>query len=136
MGTLSVVICVCVSQRFRYNRKLRAATTTAFGSQAASDIIIKTETVVPNTNRHAMEGSNPVWMTGVGYDNWEVEGEEGDNDVIVPGKPMGYDNFDSLDANVLNDSYEESVKNTEGGVQNFDNEEDEMDVPSLKRRCS
>ena len=131
--TLSVVICVCVSQRFRYNRKLRAATTTAFGSQAASDIIIKTETVVPNTNRHAMEGSNPVWMTGVGYDNWEVEGEEGDNDVIVPGKPMGYDNFDSLDANVLNDSYEESVKNTEGGVQNFDNEEDEMDVPDHLR---
>ena len=32
--------------------------------------------MVPNTNRHAMEGSNPVWMTGVGYDNWAVEGEE------------------------------------------------------------
>merc|ERR1719411_966156 len=74
--TLTVVICVCLTQRYKYSRKLRAATTAAFGSQAASDIIIKSEAVVPNTNRHAMEGSNPVSMTGVGYDNWEVEGEE------------------------------------------------------------
>ena len=132
--TLSVVICVCVSQRYRYNRKLRAATTAAFGSQAASDIIIKTEAVVPNTNRHAMEGSNPVWMTGVGYDNWEVEGdEEENNDIIEPGKPPGYDNFDSLDANVLNDSYEESVRNTDDGIQHSENEEDEMDVPDHLR---
>lgn len=132
--TLSVVICVCVSQRYRYNRKLRAATTTAFGSQAASDIIIKTEAVVPNTNRHAMEGSNPVWMTGVGYDNWEVEGEEEEkHDIIEPGKPLGYDNFDSLDANVLNDSYEESVRNTDDGIQHSENEEDEMDVPDHLR---
>ena len=132
--TLSVVICVCVSQRYRYNRKLRAATTAAFGSQAASDIIIKTEAVVPNTNRHAMEGSNPVWMTGVGYDNWEVEGEEEEEqDVIEQGKPIGYDNFDSLDANVLNDSYEESVKNTDEGLHHSENEEDEMDVPDHLR---
>ena len=59
--TLIVVICICLSQTYRYSRKLRAATTQAFGSQAASDIIVKTEGVVPNTNRHAMEGSNPVW---------------------------------------------------------------------------
>ena len=132
--TLSVVICVCVSQRYRYNRKLRAATTAAFGSQAASDIIIKTETVVPNTNRHAMEGSNPVWMTGVGYDNWEVEGEEDEkHDIIEQGKPLGYDNFDSLDANVLNESYEESVRNTDDGIQHSENEEDEMDVPDHLR---
>ena len=132
--TLSVVICVCVSQRYRYNRKLRAATTAAFGSQAASDIIIKTETVVPNTNRHAMEGSNPVWMTGVGYDNWEVEGEEDEkHDIVEQGKPLGYDNFDSLDANVLNESYEESVRNTDDGIQHSENEEDEMDVPDHLR---
>ena len=132
--TLSVVICVCVSQRYRYNRKLRAATTAAFGSQAASDIIIKTETVVPNTNRHAMEGSNPVWMTGVGYDNWEVEGEEDEkHDIIEQGKPLGYDNFDSLDANVLNESYEESIRNTDDGIQHSENEEDEMDVPDHLR---
>ena len=43
---------------------------------AHSTNIFQSEAVVPNTNRHAMEGSNPVWMTGVGYDNWEVEGEE------------------------------------------------------------
>ena len=24
---------------------------------------------VPNTNKHATEGSNPIWMTGAGYDN-------------------------------------------------------------------
>ena len=24
---------------------------------------------VPNTNKHAGEGSNPIWMTGAAYDN-------------------------------------------------------------------
>ena len=130
--TLSVVICICVSQRYKYSRKLRAATTAAFGTQAASDIIIKNEAVVPNTNRHAMEGSNPVWMTGVGYDNWHVEGEEEDEEEVEEGKP-NYDNFDSLDANVLNDSYEEAetIKNSHSHVD--DNEDDDMEVPDHLR---
>jgi hypothetical protein len=25
--------------------------------------------VFPNTNKHATEGSNPVWLTGAAYDN-------------------------------------------------------------------
>ena len=109
--TLVVVLCVCLSQRQRYSRALKAATTAAYGARAGENGGGKD--VVPNTNRHATEGSNPVWMTGVGYDNWaaEREEEEEDNDEeMLEEQPPRYDNFDSLDANVLNDSYEDKVE--------------------------
>ena len=136
--TLSVVICVCVSQRYKYSRKLKAATTAAFGSQAASDIIIKHEAVVPNTNRHAMEGSNPVWMTGVGYDNWQVEVDDEDDEMTEETSHKNFDKFDSLDANVLNDSYEEEEeeKPDQKHIENYagiDPEDDDMEVPDHLR---
>ena len=105
--TLMVVLCVCISQRQKYLRALKAATTTAYGARSEDDgggvVSLKAsmKEVVPNTNRHATEGSNPVWMTEAGYDNPEWEKEENDEAV------MRYDQFDSLDANVLNSSYEE-----------------------------
>jgi hypothetical protein len=115
---------------FRYLRKLRAATTFAYngGDQQADSILNKRE-LVPNTNRHALEGSNPVWMTGVGYDNFDYRKEDviptngkirptalhggGDGDEIVErrnnvnGVRRALGNMDSLDANVLNDSCDE-----------------------------
>ena len=133
--TLAVVICVCLSQRYRYNRKLKAATTAAFGDQAASDIIVKHEAVLPNTNKHAVEGSNPVWMTGVGYDNWAVDDEEND-DICNDVDPKQFDAFDSLDANVLNDSYEEEAEedDEEKCNQNINNfEEEDIEVPDHLR---
>lgn len=129
--TLIVVICICLSQNYRYNRKLRAATTAAFGSQAASDIIVKNESVVPNTNRHAMEGSNPVWMTG--YDNWQVEEEEEEVEHEDSGKEENFDNFDSLDANVLNDSYEEGSNNNRKDSPPGPYDDGESEVPDHLR---
>ena len=31
---------------------------------------------MPNTNKHDTEVSNPVWLTGVSYDNWEAQEED------------------------------------------------------------
>ena len=98
--TLIVVLCVCVSQRSRYLRKLKAATTVAY-SEPEHTVVAKDE-IVPNTNKHATEGSNPVWMTGVGYDNLPaIETEE---EYII--KQEHLDHFDSLDVNIFNESYE------------------------------
>jgi len=79
--------------RRKYLRKLRAA-------QAASAAEGEPARVagVPNTNRHASEGSNPVWMTGAAYDNLGMSGEDRyrkQDDVDDDYPP------DSLDANVL-----------------------------------
>lgn len=116
---------------FRYERKLRAATTLSFGNQA--EAILGKRELVPNTNRHALEGSNPVWMSSVGYDNYNYKGADldEDDDDEDEGLPNSHDNdddmverrnnlngvipngirrnnlesLDSLDANVLNDTY-------------------------------
>ena len=102
---------------------------------------------MPNTNRHAMEGSNPVWMTGVGYDNWEVEGEEEQQEEVGSqarageGRgPAHYDHFDSLDANVLNESYEdeeeeedEDDKQNEHFPDHHDDDDDDDGVPDHLR---
>ena len=109
--TLVVVLCVCISQRQRYIRKLKAATTMAYGSREGEGGAEGGggKEVVPNTNRHATEGSNPIWMTGAGYDNLggEMEEEQGEEEEEVVMRQASYEQFDSLDANVLNDSYEE-----------------------------
>ena len=119
--TLIVVLCVCLSQRQRYSRALKAATTAAYGARAGET---GGKDVVPNTNRHATEGSNPVWMTGAGYDNWAAEHEEDNDDELSDDQPPRYDNFDSLDANVLNDSYEDKVNHER--MERLDEEGEEV----------
>lgn len=127
--TLIVVLCVCFSQRQRYSRALKAATTAAYGARAGET---GGKDVVPNTNRHATEGSNPVWMTGAGYDNWAAEHEEENDDEMSDDQPPRYDNFDSLDANVLNDSYEDKVNHER--MERLDEEgEEEERVPEHLR---
>ncbi|CAG2101538.1 unnamed protein product [Medioppia subpectinata] len=67
---LILVICLCLNQKSRYERQLKAATVPVFGSESQL-----TRCNVPNTNQHASEGSNPMWMTG--YDNrWYDKDEE------------------------------------------------------------
>ena len=121
--TLIVVLCVCISQRSRYLRKLKAATTAAY-SGPVHTAVAKTE-IVPNTNRHATEGSNPVWMTGVGYENWAATETEAEDH----SKHEHLENFDSLDANVLNDSYEEPDINNEDTDNEVVDHEDVDDIP-------
>ncbi|XP_067141770.1 cadherin-23 isoform X2 [Centruroides vittatus] len=68
---LVLVISLCLTQRSRYERKLKAATATAFGSQDSA----LNRMDVPNTNQHSVEGSNPIWMHA--YDNeWYKDEEE------------------------------------------------------------
>ncbi|XP_075231619.1 cadherin 88C [Lycorma delicatula] len=70
---LIVVIFLCLSQRARYQRQLKAATITAFGSNE-SDVTGRVSGRVPNTNMHSVEGSNPIWMQA--YENeWYKEDE-------------------------------------------------------------
>ncbi|GFG38793.1 hypothetical protein Cfor_02805 [Coptotermes formosanus] len=67
---LILVVSICLSQRARYQRQLKAATVTAFGSNE-SDLNQVTGRV-PNTNMHSVEGSNPIWMQA--YENeWYKE---------------------------------------------------------------
>ena len=121
---------ILIAFTFRYERKLRAATTLSFGNQA--EAILSKRQLVPNTNHHALEGSNPVWMSGVGYDNYNYKGadldEDDDEDEGLPNshdndddmierrnnlngvvsngsKRNNFESLDSLDANVLNDTY-------------------------------
>lgn len=66
-----LISCLCLNQRNRYERKLRAATASAFTVHSPQLGVCN----VPNTNMHANEGSNPIWMTG--YDNeWFKEDEQ------------------------------------------------------------
>ncbi|CAH1406526.1 unnamed protein product [Nezara viridula] len=62
---LLVVISLCLSQRASYQRQLKAATVTAFGSTESD--LTRAPARVPNTNMHSVEGSNPIWMQA--YEN-------------------------------------------------------------------
>ncbi|XP_022254266.1 cadherin-23-like [Limulus polyphemus] len=68
---LVLVISLCLIQRSRYERQLKAATATAFGSQESTINRIN----IPNTNQHSVEGSNPIWVHAA-YDNdWYKDDE-------------------------------------------------------------
>ncbi len=71
---LIVIVLMHVHVRRKYARKLRAATTDAYGADDGEGMVgaLNKRELVPNTNRHASEGSNPIWLTGVGYDNLGV----------------------------------------------------------------
>lgn len=65
---LLLCLALCLSQRHAYQRKLKAATTTAYGG---SDLdgrgLSGLSGRVPNTNKHSVEGSNPIWLRA--YEN-------------------------------------------------------------------
>ncbi|XP_071547487.1 cadherin-23 isoform X5 [Panulirus ornatus] len=63
---LVLTVALCLSQRARYSRQLKAATATAFG-ECTNDTGLNRSSTVPNTNIHSVEGSNPIWMSG--FDN-------------------------------------------------------------------
>lgn len=70
---LVLVLSLCLSQRTRYKRAIKAATATAFGSEQSD--LNRITGHVPNTNMHSVEGSNPMWMKA--YENeWYKEEED------------------------------------------------------------
>ncbi|KAJ8972931.1 hypothetical protein NQ317_011741 [Molorchus minor] len=96
---LMLCLALCINQRQTYHRKLKAATATAYGLSdniliypvltcnncynilvsAESDIDGRGVSVisgrVPNTNKHSVEGSNPIWLRA--YENeWYKNADE------------------------------------------------------------
>uniref|UniRef100_A0A182YAM2 Cadherin domain-containing protein n=1 Tax=Anopheles stephensi TaxID=30069 RepID=A0A182YAM2_ANOST len=59
---LIVVIGLSISQRLSYRRRLRAAKIAAFGASGPSRMYQEVLGAVPNTNKHSMKGSNPIWI--------------------------------------------------------------------------
>ena len=101
-----LILILCYNQRQKYKRRLKAAT---IGNTIITDTMLKKRNQdkvnsVPNTNKHATEGSNPVWMTNMAYDNMTFQHEENDDDLDnnYLQSDNNQKNLDSLDANVLN----------------------------------
>lgn len=55
-------------QLLSLNRRVKALSTTKFGSQSSSLNRPGVIDTAPNTNKHAVEGSNPVWSAQVTSD--------------------------------------------------------------------
>ena len=123
VALLVLVVCLCLHQRSKYLRKLRAASCQPSSStpydavlppSAATQGGIRpvSSSAVPNTNKHTTEGSNPVWMrnaTDASYDNHisfdheDLEEEDlDDNALRSHHSHIHQRQLDSLDINVLN----------------------------------
>ncbi|XP_050299893.1 cadherin-23 isoform X2 [Anthonomus grandis grandis] len=74
---LLLVLILFATQRHAYQRKLKAATATAY-VRADSEIDGRNLSIlsgrVPNTNKHSMEGSNPIWLKA--YENEWFKGQD------------------------------------------------------------
>jgi len=83
LGTLVIVLFAAFFIRTRsLNRRLEALSTTKFGSQESG--LNRIGMAVPNTNKHTVEGSNPIWgneeLVDRRFDNVSVS--SGDSDLI------------------------------------------------------
>ncbi|XP_055586421.1 cadherin-23 [Uranotaenia lowii] len=89
---LIVVLGLCASQRSSYRRQLRAARVANYAA-AHSDLVARgVLNSVPNTNKHSIEGSNPIWMKSCKND-WYKNDEELTKNISGP---------ESIDENVIN----------------------------------
>ncbi|XP_053979716.1 cadherin-23 [Hylaeus volcanicus] len=90
LGALLILcIALCLSQRASFRRQLKAANASPFGTSDAE--FIRGPGRVPNTNKHSVEGSNPIWMHA-----YENEWFKSDESVSHTSER------DSLDENALN----------------------------------
>lgn len=86
---LLLCITLCLSQRASFKRQLKAANASTFGTNDTE--FIRGPARVPNTNKHSVEGSNPIWMHA--YENeWFKSDESFSHN----------SERDSLDENALN----------------------------------
>ncbi|XP_055377759.1 cadherin-23 isoform X2 [Condylostylus longicornis] len=85
---LVIVLILCASQRRSYKRQLRAAKVNIYNQTSYETAPRESNTRVPNTNKHSIEGSNPIWLKG-----YENEWFKNDDDQ--------YKNSDSFDENIL-----------------------------------
>ncbi len=125
---LILVLTLCYNQRTKYKRQVKAAMTAASvtgtlnrpGSRSPNGLKMgPPKDFVPNTNKHAGEGSNPVWMTSVAYDNMTFLGDQDhdmDDDQIDDNVLQhAQDALDSLDANILNAEFNDHHQETGSG---------------------
>ncbi|XP_017067176.2 LOW QUALITY PROTEIN: cadherin-23 [Drosophila eugracilis] len=115
LATLLVVtIALCASQRNGYRRQLRAAKVNIFRGHSSMSLQHAQEpaTRVPNTNKHSVQGSNPIWLKG--YDNEWFKSEE-------TGSIEGHD---SLDDNFLAAATQDMHETLKGTAKLFNNSND------------
>ncbi|XP_062536316.1 cadherin-23 isoform X2 [Armigeres subalbatus] len=100
---LIVVLGLCASQRASYRRQLRAARVANYA--AHSDLVTRgVINSVPNTNKHSVEGSNPIWMKA-----YENEWFKNDDDIT-----KNISGPESMDENIINsDDYVSKMYNTD-----------------------
>ncbi|XP_063975231.1 cadherin-23 isoform X2 [Diachasmimorpha longicaudata] len=103
---LMLCIALCLSQRASFQRQLKAANASPF-SGTDSEFIRGPERV-PNTNKHSVEGSNPIWMHA--YENEWFKNDESFSHTS---------DRDSLDENALNN--EETTNEERSGQKSNDN---------------
>ncbi|XP_066601612.1 cadherin-23 [Prorops nasuta] len=90
LGALLILcIALCLSQRASFQRQLKAANASTFG--ATDSEFTRGPGRVPNTNKHSVEGSNPIWMHA--YENEWFKNDESYSHTSER---------DSLDENALN----------------------------------
>ncbi|XP_013115891.2 cadherin-23 [Stomoxys calcitrans] len=91
LATLLVVtLALCASQRNGYKRQLRAAKVNIFRNSSLSlQNPHEPASRVPNTNKHSVQGSNPIWLKG--YENEWFKTDEN----------LSQSGHDSLDDNFL-----------------------------------
>ncbi|KAL7302845.1 hypothetical protein TKK_0004077 [Trichogramma kaykai] len=71
-GLLIICVGLCLTQRANYQRQLKAANATPFGVNDSE--FLRGPGRVPNTNKHSVEGSNPIWMHA--YENEWFKSDE------------------------------------------------------------
>ncbi|XP_011144581.1 cadherin-23 [Harpegnathos saltator] len=100
LGAL-LILCVTLylSQRASFRRQLKAANASPFG--ASDSEFIRSPGRVPNTNKHSVEGSNPIWMHA--YENEWFKNDESFSHTSER---------DSLDENALNNEEMMNEANT------------------------
>ncbi|XP_034949613.1 uncharacterized protein [Chelonus insularis] len=90
LGALLILcIALCLSQRASFQRQLKAANASPFGTTDSE--FMRGPGRVPNTNKHSVEGSNPIWMHA--YENEWFKSDESFSH---------RSDRDSLDENALN----------------------------------
>ncbi|XP_059472366.1 cadherin-23 [Neocloeon triangulifer] len=92
---LVLTLSLCLVQRTRYLRQIKAATVNAFVGATPTVRLSGRAGRVPNTNMHSTEGSNPIWMQA--YENeWYKSDEE-----VEHGSTEQASEQDSLDDNAI-----------------------------------
>ncbi|OXU32081.1 hypothetical protein TSAR_007838 [Trichomalopsis sarcophagae] len=98
-GLLVVCVGLCLSQRASYQRQLKAAN----GTLGVTDSeFLRGPGRVPNTNKHSVEGSNPIWMHA--YENEWFKSDE---------SISHNSERDSLDENAVNNDEMNEVNTNE-----------------------